>query len=445
MIDDRLPILLVILDGLGDRAAPQLGHRTPAEVARTPVLDELCTRGVNGVHVPFGPGRTTSSEFAHWGLFGFADVPFPGRAALEALGVGHAPPVDVPHFHYALRHGEVRDGARYLSTRATRDRDEADCEALFAALDGREVDGVRFERLSLRCGECVLMAHNANSREISDTDSLFDHLHPWMRPVPLADAADPDAAGHLAGAMETWLREGQSILAAHPVNRTRRERGFATLDTPVTKWASRLDPAMPSFEQRIGFRGAAVTDTVLYRGLARCLGMTFTHLNYDPDHPSDDMRRRLGAARELMGEAGFVHVHVKATDEAGHTKQPANKVAAIEAADAGLEALLDLADEAVVAVTGDHATPSVGGLLHSGDPTPFVAAAPGIRPDATQALGEGPAHTGELGALGARDVMPLLIGYANRPFFLGHRPGPWASHALPDRPEPMPIDQESDP
>ena len=445
MIDDRLPIILVILDGLGDRAAPELGDRTPAEAARTPVLDELCARGVNGVHVPFGPGRATSSEFSHWALFGFGDVAFPGRAALEALGVGHAPPVGVPHFHYALRHGEVREGARYLSTRATRGRDEDDCEALFTALDGREVEGIRFERLPLRCGECVLVAHNATSRSVSDSDSLFDHLHPWMRPVPLADAADPEAAAHLAGAMEAWLREGQAILADHPVNQSRRDRGYATLDTPVTKWASLLDPAMPDFEQRVGFPGAAVTDTVLYRGLARCLDMTSTHLAYDPDQPSDDMRRRLQAARELMPEAGFVHVHVKATDEAGHSKQPANKVAAIEAADAGLEALLDLADEAVVAVTGDHATPSVGGLLHSGDPTPFVAAAPGIRPDATRELGERPAHTGELGTVAASDVMPLLIGFANRPFFLGHRPGPWASHALPDRPQPMPIDQESDP
>lgn len=38
--DTRLPVVLVVLDGLGDRPVPQLGGRTPAEAARTPVLDD---------------------------------------------------------------------------------------------------------------------------------------------------------------------------------------------------------------------------------------------------------------------------------------------------------------------------------------------------------------------------------------------------------------------
>ena len=29
--DDRLPVVLVLLDGLGDRALPELGGRTPSE------------------------------------------------------------------------------------------------------------------------------------------------------------------------------------------------------------------------------------------------------------------------------------------------------------------------------------------------------------------------------------------------------------------------------
>jgi 2,3-bisphosphoglycerate-independent phosphoglycerate mutase len=88
MRDDRLPILLVVLDGLGDRACSELSDRTPCEAAATPNLDALTTQGACGVHVPFGPGRATSSEYAHWALFGFSGVPFPGRAAIEALGVG---------------------------------------------------------------------------------------------------------------------------------------------------------------------------------------------------------------------------------------------------------------------------------------------------------------------------------------------------------------------
>ena len=86
--DDRLPAVLVILDGLGDRPVPELGGRTPAEAARTPVLDELARRGASGWHIPLGPGRAPSSELAHWSLLGYEGQLFPGRAVLEGLGAG---------------------------------------------------------------------------------------------------------------------------------------------------------------------------------------------------------------------------------------------------------------------------------------------------------------------------------------------------------------------
>jgi 2,3-bisphosphoglycerate-independent phosphoglycerate mutase len=439
MKDDRLPIVLVILDGLGDRACPELDGRTPCEAAHTPVLDRLASRGMSAVHVPFGPGRATSSEFAHWSLFGFQRVAFPGRAAIEALGVGQSPPSATPLFHLALRAGEPREEALWLGARAARGRDEADAEALFAALAGRTREGVRFELLALRTGECVLVAHGAGTREVSDTDALFDHVHPWMRPVALAEAADPDAARRFAATLQQWLLESREILAAHPVNRRRRGQGLPSLDVPVTKWASWIDPAMPSFQAQTGLRGGAVTDTALYRGLARLLDMPLADRAYDSGDPGGDMRARLALAGELLADLDFVHVHVKATDEAGHTKRPAFKQSVIEAIDAGLEPLLALSERAIVAVTGDHATPSVGSLLHSGDPTPFVVAGPGVRADAICAFGECHALGGAGGRLAADDVLPWLAGLSNQPFFLGHRPGARATVALPRAPEPMPI------
>lgn len=440
MRDDRLPILLVILDGLGDRACPELGGQTPCEAAETPNLDALVAAGASGVHVPFGAGRATSSEHAHWSLFGFGGVPFPGRAAIEALGVGQRPPVGEPMFHLALRAGLPRDGKLFLGARARPREDAAVAAELFAALAGRTRDGVSFEILPLRTGEGVLVARGAGTREVSDSDALFDHLHPWMRPRPLPEARDAAAAARLAGLLEAWLLESRALLLAHPVNAQRRAAGLPPLDVAVTKWASLLDSAMPDFRRRNGLRGAAVTDTALYRGLARVLGMELIDIPYDATQPAADMRQRIAAAATLLEAHDFVHVHVKATDEAAHTKRPAFKREVIEATDAGLAELLTLSSRAVVAVTGDHASPSVGSLLHSGDPTPFVVAAPGLRPDAVTRFGERTALSGECGRLRADEVLPYLAGLANRPFFLGHRPGAALTLALPDDPEPMPVD-----
>lgn len=442
--DDRLPMILVVLDGLGDRPSAQLGGRTPSEAAETPVLDALAGRGMSGLHVPFGPGRATSSERAHWSLFGFETLPFVGRAALEALGVGLRPPSGVPLFHLALRTGEVRDGALWCVGRPG-PQDAEDAAALFDALGGRTVEGVRFELLPLRTGECVLVAHGARSHEVSDSDPLFDLIHPWMRPLPLPESADPQAAGATASALQAWLGASQRILAGHEANRRRHAAGLPALDVPTTKWASSIDPQLPSFAEQVGVPGGAVTSSALYRGLARLLGMREVDQRYDPADPAADMAARLAHAGRLLESCRFVHVHVKATDEAGHTKRPEHKREVIEQLDRGLRGLHELAQRAIVAVTGDHATPSVTSLLHSGDPTPCVVAGPGITPDGVRRFGERHAASGLLGRLAARDVLPLLAGLSNQPFFLGHRPGARATVAMPASPEPMPLDRFEEP
>ncbi len=439
MTDDRLPILLVILDGLGDRGCANLGNLTPCEAARTHNLNALASRGACGVHVPFGPGRATSSETAHWALFGFGDLPFPGRALLEILGVGARAPLGEPLFHLALRASTLRDQRLWLGARARPRIDDILCGKLFASLEGRRIDGVSFELLPLRTGECVLLARGAGTRDVSDTDALFDTVHPWMRPRALPESDHPELARKLAATLQQWLLESRSILHAHPGNRLRQAAGLPPLDVAVTKWASRHDGTLPDFAALTGLRGAAVTDTALYRGFARLLGMTLVDLPYDAANPADDMRQRLAAAARLLHDHDFVHVHVKATDEAAHTKNPLHKRDVIEATDAGLASLLDMAGQAVVAVTGDHASPSTGALLHSGDPTPLVVAAPGLRADSVTEFGERSCISGELGRMCAADILPLLAGYANRPFFIGHRPGSAMTLAMPSRPEPFPL------
>ena len=226
MTDDRLPILLVILDGLGDRACAELGNRTPCEAAPTPNLNALAARGVSGVHLPFGPGRATSSEYAHWFLFGCGERPFPGRALLEALGVGQQPPAGEPLFHLALRTSTVVDGRLRLGARARPRLDDETCRELFAALAGRALGGVKFELLPLRTGEAVLIARGAGTRDVSDSDALFDDLHPWMRPRALAESADPRRAQEFADLLTDWQLQSRRILAAQPANKSRQSAGL---------------------------------------------------------------------------------------------------------------------------------------------------------------------------------------------------------------------------
>ena len=49
-------ILLVLLDGIGDRIYCELGERTPLEAADTPHLDRIAAEGASAAVYPLEPG-----------------------------------------------------------------------------------------------------------------------------------------------------------------------------------------------------------------------------------------------------------------------------------------------------------------------------------------------------------------------------------------------------
>jgi 2,3-bisphosphoglycerate-independent phosphoglycerate mutase len=430
--DDRLPVVLVVLDGLGDRPVPELDGRTPAEAARTPVLDELARRGASGWHVPFGWGRAPSSELSHWALFGYGEQPFPGRAVLEGLGAGVHVPFGVATIHAALRTSAAAGDEVWVTGRAAPEDADHARQLLAQLAPAAAHHGLQIHPLG-RAGEALLLLPRHGHGDVSDSDPFFEHLHPWLEPV----ATTPEG-GRLAAELTAFLRQARTVLGESDVNGARRRAALPPLDLLTTKWAGARGP-LPPFVELVGAAGAAVTSSALYRGLADLLGLVRRDVPSQRDL-TREMADRLAAGIELLDTgSAFVHVHTKAPDEAGHSKDPYAKRDVLEAVDAGFGRLLELTGRAVVAVTGDHATPSTGGVLHTGDPTPFVVAGGAVRADRVHSFGETPARHGDLGVLRASDVLPLLLGMANRPAFLGHRTGRTASWGLPDRPRPFPL------
>ena len=399
-------IVVVLLDGLADRAHESLGGRTANEAAETPNLDRLALQGSNGVLFSLGPGRAPSSELAHWAILGYRPEEFPGRAVFEAVGVGQEVDVDGVYAYAALRPADVRDGELWLTGRPRCGDDEEEARALVDACDGIEIDGLRFSLTHTRRGEAVLRMEGGADDRVTDTDAFFRDRHPVLRPLPLVREAE-----RTARAAEEWTR----IV----IERLRGER----FNVITLKWWGRPRP-IPTFEERHGLRGTFVGDSAFLRGLAAWVGLDAVE-EPETDDPAADLRRRVKRIGERL-DAGddFVFVHVKAADEAGHTKDPAVKRATIEALDAELGVLPT--DKAIVAVTGDHATPTYPNVIHSGDPVPFLLSGPGVRADAVERFGELECAAGILGQLRGEDVMPVLLNAADRPLFAGSRPTPFA-------------------
>ena len=412
-----LPIVVLLLDGLGDRAHDSLGGRTANEAAQTPNLDRLAAHGSCGVMYGVGPGRAPSSEVAHWSMLGYRQDEFPGRAVFEALGAGQA--IDEEHvFAYAaLRPADRRPDGLWLTGRVRRDEDEADAAALVAACDGLEFEGLRFSLEYITRGEAVLRVTGGADDRVTDTDAFFRDRHPVLRPQALVAAAE-----RTARAAELWTRRTLDLLRDHPVNAERTRRGAASLDVVTLKWWGRPRP-LPTFPERHGVAGAVIAESRFLGGLAKSVGLEWIE-QPESDDPSGDLARRLTAIAERLGAGDtFVLCHQKAADVAGHTKDPRTKQRTIEVLDGALERLP--LEQAVVCVTGDHATPASPEVIHSGDPVPFVLAGPGVRADRVRQFGEIDCAQGILGHLRGADMMPLLLNAADRPLFLGSRPTPF--------------------
>jgi 2,3-bisphosphoglycerate-independent phosphoglycerate mutase len=411
------PILVILLDGLGDRAHAELGGRTGNEAATTPNLDRLALEGSCGVLYSVGPGRAPSSEVAHWSMLGYRADEFPGRAVFEALGHGQEVNEGNAYAFAALRPAERREDGLWLTGRPRYGEDEEDAAALVGACAYLEVDGLTFSLEHVRRGEGILRVPDPADERVTDSDAFFRDRYPVLRPQALVPEAEPTAA-----AAAEWTRRTIEILEQHPVNEARAERGLPKLNVITLKWWGRPH-AVPSFRERHGLHGTFIAESAFLRGLATAVGLDTIAAPETPDSAAD-LRGRLALATERL-DAGdtFVFVHLKATDEAGHTKDPRVKQRTIEELDTEL---LDLpTGRAIVCVTGDHSTPAAPEVIHSGDPVPFVLAGPGVRADSARAFGELDCAAGILGQLRGPDMMPVLLNAADRPLYLGSRPTPF--------------------
>lgn len=404
--------ILLLLDGLGDRAYEGLDGLTPLQAARTPHLDRLAAMGSNGLFWAIRPGLCLPSENAHFAMFGYGQDEFPGRGYLEAAGAG----IDFSRQDAALLAHfvglERRDGRVIVAKhRPPAEREEA--EALSRAITPFHTHGRTVRYHPTRGLDGIVTVSGHVSARITDSDPL-ETDQPVLAVQPWQAAAGGDAPRQTSQTINAYLRWVYGVLADHPLNLRRRREGRAPINGLVTQRAGRWRQVQP-FADRWGLSGLSISSGIMYQGLAAFLGMESLAVE-DGDDPGADLAERLVIARELSGEYDFIHVHTKAPDAAAHCKDYRNKVAAIESLDRGVGKVIDdlPGEEVVLVVTADHSTPSSGPLVHSGEAVPLTVVGPGIRRDPVRAYDEVSCATGALGTLRGEDFMYLVLNWLDK-------------------------------
>jgi len=416
--------VLVLLDGLADRGHACLGGLTPLQKAATPNLDRLAKEGACGHFHALSPGAALPSEAAHFFLMGYDQEAFPGRGYLEALGFGLEVQAGDVAFLAHLAMFRPQEGRLRLVERKPRLEPDLAAELFRAAAEYASPLG-QARLLPTKGSSGVLVLRGAGlSRRITDSDPLLAD-EPLLKPLPWAGHEEDLAARRTASLLSAYLQHAHQTLAEHPLNLARAEQGLAPVNGVVTQRAGQATPVEP-VGLRWGLKVLSLSSAAIYRGVFRALGAEALLLEEQED-PARDLAAKVEAALERLDDFDFIHVHSKAPDEAAHQKDPALKARVIEALDAGLAGLVMASQkrgDLLIAVTGDHATPSSGEMVHSGECSPLLLHGAGVWQDAAAGFDEVRCAQGALGLLRGAELMQTILNHLDRGKLWGMRDSP---------------------
>lgn len=404
--------LLILLDGLGDRAYAEFGDRTPLEAASTPFMDALAARGSNGLFWAIRPGISLPSENAHFSIFGYTPDEFPGRGYLEAVGAGvPMGQEDVAILAHFVSVNCLANTLQLKKHRPQADANETECFS--QAVASFQSNGIRVHYHQTHGLDGIVVLSGDVDAAVTDSDPL--ELHSYLLKVePWEIKKDSGASVNTAMVLRDYLVWSHKVLAKHPLNKKREAAGKEPVNALVTQRAGKWKP-VECLLDRWGLKSTSISSGIMYWGLSAFLGMDTVKVK-DSDNPGRDLAERLRLALRMSSDYEFVHIHTKVPDVAAHSKNPSNKVAAIESLDQGLGTVMDelLNDDLTVIVTADHSTPSSGSLVHSGEPVPFAVVGNGIRKDMVTAFDEVSCAGGALGTFRGEDFMYLVLNWLDK-------------------------------
>jgi 2,3-bisphosphoglycerate-independent phosphoglycerate mutase len=237
------------------------------------------------------------------------------------------------------------------------------------------------------------------------------------RTTPPHDLTDQPVAGHLpTGPGGDWLRELMQLsipVLAQSAENQRRLSGGQLSASQIWLWGLGQRPALESFEQRFGKRGAMITAVDLLRGIAALLGWNNIDVPGATGYLDTDYAAKGQYAIRALDDVDFVVVHVEATDEASHEGNAKAKVEALERIDADivgpLHRHLGQRGDYRILVSPDHPT-FLRTKTHSHGYVPFTLCGTGIEADASKTYDERAASTSLLVFDRGCDLMPFFLG-----------------------------------
>ena len=358
--------VIILGDGMADRPIPELQDKTPLEYAVTPNMDMLAKAGEIGMVHTIPDGMSPGSDTANLSVLGYdPKVYYSGRSPLEALSIG----VDMKSTDVSLR-----------------------CNIVTLSEEENEYEGKKIIDHSsdeIPTADAALLLESVKKELESDiykfyVGTSYRHLLIWDQGEIVELTPPHDVLGQAIGqylpqdrALREMMEKSYQILVNHPINIERKKKGLHPANS-CWFWGAGTRPALSSFQEKTGLKGAMVSAVDLLKGIAVGASMKNIFVEGANGGLHTNYEGKAQAAVDALTKEGcdFVYVHVEAPDEMGHQGSIEKKVQAIQFLDekiigpvkAGLE---QAGEEFCMLVMPDHPTP-ICLRTHTGDDVPYL-------------------------------------------------------------------------
>ena len=418
--DNRIKIVYVLLDGVGDLPHPDLDGKTPLEAAATPNMDTLAKNGVMGQVISVGKGIAPESDIAVFNMLGyrFQHSDYAGRGVIEAIGIG----IDFKDGDLALRgnFATLDNEGQIIDRRAGRKIERDDAEKISKEIE----NGVKFSNPEASVVVAPTIGHRIIVRlrdskqlssEITNTDPAYTRVDgmgiakavsDFMRIekcIPMEQTLDASNAAKL---VNEFTEQSLEIMKNSDVNKQRAQKNKKLLNSILLRDAGNKYPNVKPINELYTMNFSCIVDMPVEIGISNILKMKAFNAGGLTDY-----EEKAKVAAQAMNTENAIYVHLKGPDEFGHDGDAIGKMKNIEEIDKRFfGTLLDNIDisKTAVMISADHSTPCIN-KGHSDDPVPLLISGKMIENDNSQRFTEKEGKNGTIGLIDGADVVKTGI------------------------------------
>jgi 2,3-bisphosphoglycerate-independent phosphoglycerate mutase len=403
--------------GMADVPHPNLGGKTPLQMAATPNMDLLARKGELGLVAVAAEGVPPGTTVGQLAFFGYdLHKHHCGPAPFEAVSQG----VALGEHDVVLRCSMVtlKSGAAKGKTSGSEDIRKLTPQLVMedAAAGGIEDDEARelIDAINEQLGSETLQFYPGADHR---------HLMVWVGGKPRALCRDPrEAAGRPIGeflpagdggdVLRQVMEASLMILQGHPVNEQRRQSSLKAANC-LWLWGAGKAPNLPKLTDQYRIAASVLSSSDLIRGIGMCAGLDGVAVAASDGRRGSEFSALAQTTLRELAKKDFVYVHAQVPMETAAATDPKAKLQVLEEFDHKtvgpiLEGLPKLGSHRVVLIC-DHAEPAV--RQSQPPPVPYVlyAGSGGKAADHPRGFNEADAQKAQTGVRDASRLMNRLL------------------------------------